>query len=121
MEMKNWHDMKVAGTDKSIWDLKEADFNYRAPMDMTNISVNYDTKWLTNYWETGNVGDVFSKNVEQAHMRARQTISKWVYEKGKEDRVQKERPEGEHLGNHIASEKRQDPDHYQHDRQTGSV
>jgi ribonucleoside-diphosphate reductase alpha chain len=33
---------------------------------MTNISVNYDTEWLLNYWKTGNVGEVFLKNVEQA-------------------------------------------------------
>jgi ribonucleoside-diphosphate reductase alpha chain len=63
---KNWQDMFVPGTDKTLWDLKQIDFNFPAPMDMTNISVNYDTEWLLNYWKTGEVGDVFMKNVEQA-------------------------------------------------------
>jgi ribonucleoside-diphosphate reductase alpha chain len=63
---KNWQDMVVPGTDKTLWDLKQIDFNFPAPMDMTNISVNYDTEWLLNYWKTGEVGDVFMKNVEQA-------------------------------------------------------
>ena len=63
---KNWYDMPVDGTDKMIGDLKEANFNYDAPLDFTNISVNYDTKWLTDYWETGDVGEVFKTNVRQA-------------------------------------------------------
>lgn len=63
---KNWQDMPVAGTDKTMFDLKMADFNFKCPLDSTNISVNYDTAWLTNYWATGDVGSVFRKNVEQA-------------------------------------------------------
>jgi ribonucleoside-diphosphate reductase alpha chain len=63
---KDWHAIKVAGTDKTVWDLKVADFNYHAPLDMTNISVNYDTDWLLSYWKTGSVGAVFHQNVAQA-------------------------------------------------------
>jgi ribonucleoside-diphosphate reductase alpha chain len=63
---KDWHNMPIPGTDKTIWDAKQADFNYPAPLDMTNISVNYDTDWLLNYWNTGDVGDVFRRNVLQA-------------------------------------------------------
>ena len=33
---------------------------------MTNISVNYDTEWLLNYWNTGDMGEVFEANVRQA-------------------------------------------------------
>jgi ribonucleoside-diphosphate reductase alpha chain len=33
---------------------------------MTNISVNYDTEWLLKYDRTGDVGDVFRRNVRQA-------------------------------------------------------
>jgi len=43
---KDWHSMKVPGTDKTVWDCKVADFNYPAPLDMTNISANYDDAWL---------------------------------------------------------------------------
>lgn len=64
LEMKNWDEMPVGDT--TIAKLKEADFNYQAPMDMTNISVNYDTEWQDNYWKTGEVGDVFMKNTRQA-------------------------------------------------------
>jgi ribonucleoside-diphosphate reductase alpha chain len=63
---KDWKNMPVGDTGKSIWDIKQTDFNFPAPLDMTNISVNYDTNWLLNYWETGDVGEVFRKNVKQA-------------------------------------------------------
>jgi len=63
---KNWGDMNVGTTGFTFKDIKEQDFNFRAPLDMTNISVNYDTEWLMNYWKTGDVGEVFMKNVEQA-------------------------------------------------------
>ena len=66
LNAKNWYQMPVAGTEMSMGQLKEADFNFDAPLDFTNISVNYDTEWLMNYWETGNVGSTFETNVRQA-------------------------------------------------------
>jgi ribonucleoside-diphosphate reductase alpha chain len=66
LNAKNWHNMPVGNTGSTIFDIKQQDFNFPAPLDMTNISVNYDTKWLTRYWTTGNVGDVFRKNCRQA-------------------------------------------------------
>ena len=63
---KDWHNIKVPGTDKTVADLKNIDFNWPAPLDMTNISVNYDTSWVLSYMNSGKVGDVFLKNVEQA-------------------------------------------------------
>lgn len=66
LNSKNWYEQKIPGTDKTLWDVKNIDFNFPAPLDMTNISVNYDTEWLLNYYKTGNVGEVFLKNVEQA-------------------------------------------------------
>lgn len=63
---KNWYDMPVGNTGFTIGQVKEQDFNYIAPLDMTNISVNYDTEWLINYWETGDVGNTFKQNVRQA-------------------------------------------------------
>ena len=64
LKMKNWNDQVVGDT--TIGKLKEADFNFRAPMDFTNISINYDTAWQNQYWDTGDVGDVFMENVRQA-------------------------------------------------------
>lgn len=63
---KDWHNMKVGNTGKSLWDIKQDDFDFPAPLDMTNISVNYDTDWYLKYKGTGNVGDVFLENVKQA-------------------------------------------------------
>lgn len=63
---KDWHNQPIGSTGLSYWDLKQQDFNFPASLDMTNISVNYDTDWLLNYWKTGDVGDVFTRNVEQA-------------------------------------------------------
>jgi len=66
LKAKDWHNMPVGTTGFSIADLKTQDFNYHAPLDMTNISVNYDTEWLLNYYKTGEVGETFTTNVEQA-------------------------------------------------------
>lgn len=63
---KNWYEMPVGSTGFTIGQVKEQDFNFIAPLDMTNISVNYDTEWLLNYWETGDVGTTFKQNVRQA-------------------------------------------------------
>jgi len=68
LNAKNWSNMPVGDTGASLSDIKENDFNFSAPLDMTNISVNYDTEWLQELWETGDHGDVFKANVRQALM-----------------------------------------------------
>ena len=55
---KNWS--------TSIRDLKNSDFNFPAPLDMTNISVNYDDKWLYNA-DRANL-HTFVENCRQAMM-----------------------------------------------------
>ena len=40
LQIKNWSNL--------IKDIKETDFNFPAPLDMTNISINYDNKWKYN-------------------------------------------------------------------------
>ena len=45
LKSKNWYDMPIGTTEHSIGQIKEQDFNFPAPLDMTNISVNYDTEW----------------------------------------------------------------------------
>jgi ribonucleoside-diphosphate reductase alpha chain len=66
LKAKDWKNMPVGNTGYSLWDIKQQDFNFPAPLDMTNISLNYDTPWLLNYWQTGDVGDIFRANVRQA-------------------------------------------------------
>ena len=69
---KDWHSMEIPGArkeDGSVFTLADAklqSFDFPAPLDMTNISANYDTEWLLNYYKTGDPGKVFLKNVEQA-------------------------------------------------------
>jgi ribonucleoside-diphosphate reductase alpha chain len=66
LNAKDWQSMKVGNTGQSLWNIKQDDFNFPAPLDMTNISVNYDTDWLLNYYNTGDIGSVFIENVHQA-------------------------------------------------------
>lgn len=66
LSAKDWASQPVGNTGYTVADIKQQDFNFPAPLDMTNISVNYDTEWLLNYMATGDVGDVFRENVKQA-------------------------------------------------------
>ena len=66
LTVKNWHEMKVPGTTKTLWDVRNVDFNFPAPLDMTNISINYDTQWLNQFWETGDLDTLFLENCRQA-------------------------------------------------------
>lgn len=63
---KDWKNMPVGTTGYSLWDIKQQDFNFPAPFDMTNMSLNFSTNWLEHYKKTGEVGDVFMASVEQA-------------------------------------------------------
>jgi ribonucleoside-diphosphate reductase alpha chain len=84
LKAKDWADMPVGKTGKSLWDIKQDDFNFPAPLDMTNISVNYDTEWLLNYWKTGKVGKVFEQNVRQAMKTAEPGFSFNFFDKERE-------------------------------------
>jgi ribonucleoside-diphosphate reductase alpha chain len=84
LKAKDWADMPVADTGKSLWDIKQSDFNFPAPLDMTNISVNYDTDWLLKYYDTGDPGDVFKENVKQALKSAEPGFSFNFFEKENE-------------------------------------
>lgn len=84
LRAKDWHNQPVAGTDgRTVFDLKQADFNYHAPLDMTNISVNYDNSWLFKAME-GDLGEVFLANVEQALRTAEPGFSFNFYDKESE-------------------------------------
>lgn len=81
---KDWYSMKVLGTDFTVGDLKEKDFNFQAPLDMTNISVNYDTEWLERFKKTGDLGSVFLENIKQALKTSEPGFSFNFYEKENE-------------------------------------
>lgn len=81
---KDWDSMPVGNTGFTYADVKQQDFNFPAPLDMTNISVNYDTNWLLNYMATGDVGDVFRQNVKQALMTAEPGFSFNFFDKENE-------------------------------------
>jgi len=68
---KNWRDLKIAGAyagpDGGMYTVAEwkvADFNAPAPLDMTNISLNYDDAWLMKH-DRG-THPTFLTNVRQA-------------------------------------------------------
>jgi len=84
LKSKDWQNMPVGSTGQSLWDIKQQDFNFPAPLDMTNVSVNYDTKWLLDYWKTGDVGEVFLENVRQALKTAEPGFSFNFFDKEKE-------------------------------------
>lgn len=92
MTSKNWDEMPVGNTGKTFWDIKQEDFNFPAPLDMTNISVNYKTDWLMPMDDhhlcdrfTGNATDpVFIKNVQQALRTAEPGFSFNFFEKENE-------------------------------------
>jgi ribonucleoside-diphosphate reductase alpha chain len=65
LHVKDWDRYQVV-PGVTLADVKRTNFNFPAPLDMTNISVNYDTEWLLSYYRTGVVGDTFYRNVTQA-------------------------------------------------------
>lgn len=44
LTIKNWENIPVKDTNLS--EVKKSDFNFPCPLDMTNISLNYDDAWL---------------------------------------------------------------------------
>ena len=62
---KDWDQMRIGAM--TIGDLKRADFNFRAPLDMTNISLNYDDEFLEAI-AAGELPDIYMHNVLNACM-----------------------------------------------------
>lgn len=63
---KNWHDMPIKGSGITIAQAKSADYGFPAPLDMTNISTNYDTAWIRRRQAGEPLDGTFVKNVRQA-------------------------------------------------------
>jgi ribonucleoside-diphosphate reductase alpha chain len=64
---KNWNEQIVfTGAEQALTvaDAKQANFNYNAPLDMTNISVNYDDAWLDK--PDRELDPIFLENCKQA-------------------------------------------------------
>ena len=64
LRAKNWHDVMIPGTQVSYADAKNADFNFPCPLDMTNISLNYKTRFIED--KTAWRDPIFLANVGQA-------------------------------------------------------
>lgn len=64
LKIKNWHEMPIGTSGLTVWDAKQQDFNYPAPLDMTNISLNYDDAWLN--LQERHKHPTFQANVKQA-------------------------------------------------------
>jgi ribonucleoside-diphosphate reductase alpha chain len=62
LNAKNWDAATIGNT--SLGDLKRANFNFPAPLDMTNISINYDDAWLSS--QDAATNPIFLENVRQA-------------------------------------------------------
>lgn len=70
LKAKDWHNMPIGkakhshGEPYSLWDAKQDDFNFPAPLDMTNISINYDDAYLAHLKDS--LPETFLENVKQA-------------------------------------------------------
>jgi ribonucleoside-diphosphate reductase alpha chain len=64
LRVKDWHKMEVA-PGVSLRDCKAHNFNAYAPLDMTNVSLNYDDKFLDRV-QNGQLPPIFIDNCRQA-------------------------------------------------------
>jgi len=75
LHIKDWHETLVPGTRMTLAEVKQIDFNWPCPLDMTNISTNYDTDWYMQFCKTGDPGEIFMENVFQAVSTAEPGLS----------------------------------------------
>lgn len=66
LTIKNWHEQEVA-PGVTYADVKRNNFNGHAPLDMTNISLNYDNAFLDRIGN-GQLPPIFLENCRQALM-----------------------------------------------------
>lgn len=85
LHVKDWDNQPVGNTGLTVGDLKRADFNFAAPLDMTNVSLNYDTEWLESVNRLGwDHAQIFRDHVEMALRNGEPGWSFNFYEKEKE-------------------------------------
>jgi ribonucleoside-diphosphate reductase alpha chain len=61
---KDWHNQPIGNSGLTLADAKVQDFNFPAPLDMTNISINWDDEWRKDESRASN--ELFVANVEAA-------------------------------------------------------
>lgn len=64
LSVKDWHSL-VLKDGFTVRDAKQENFNYPAPLDMTNISLNYDDQFL-DHISNGHLPQIFVDNCRQA-------------------------------------------------------
>lgn len=64
LTVKDWDKLPIGTDGMTVWGAKQSNFNFPAPLDMTNISLNYDDEWLKNPDRAKH--PTFLKNVAQA-------------------------------------------------------
>lgn len=70
LTMKDWHSMPIGkqmtedGEQYTLWHAKQDNIDHPCPLDMTNVSLNYDDAWLDK--EDRHLDKTFLKNCEQA-------------------------------------------------------
>ncbi len=84
LNVKNWQDIMVPGTKMSLAEIKQFDQNWPAPLDMTNVSINYDTSWFLQFCQTNDPGELFRRNVLQAVSTAEPGFSFNFFEQEKD-------------------------------------
>lgn len=83
LKVKDWNDLPIGHTGETYGSVRARDPNFPCALDMTNISVNYDTKWIEQA-KTGDLGDVFLTNVKKAITTGEPGFSFNFYDKEKE-------------------------------------
>lgn len=74
MAAKDWDNIPIGDTGISMGDAKRADFNFACPLDMTNVSLNYDNAFLS---------EVCGENIDDFNMN--DWTSLFDTEKGEHD------------------------------------
>lgn len=64
LTVKDWDQYPVGTSGLTLAQVKQQDFNFPCPLDMTNISLNYDDAWLNK--PDRELDPTFIKNVRQA-------------------------------------------------------
>ena len=69
LKVKNWHEILLGNQKEySLADIKKLDFNFPAPLDMMNISLNYDDAFLQQIENSKALPEIFISNTRQAMM-----------------------------------------------------